>query len=184
MSDRSVGVVLAAGEGRRYGMPKALARASDGTPWCARAVDALVAGGCEDVVVVLGALAEAAVHLVPSRAEVVLARDWDAGPSASLRAGLQAGAGAEVAVVTLVDLPELAPAAVSRVLAGADERTVVRAFYRGLPGHPVVVGRSHWPAFTGARRPGEVLADLGVAGVDCTDLGGGDDVDRSLVPLR
>jgi len=175
--DRSVGVVLAAGEGRRYGMPKALARASDGTPWCVRAADTLVAGGCDEVVVVLGALAEAALHLVPAHADVVLARDWADGPSASLRAGLAACAG-EVAVVTLVDLPDLTPRSVTRLLSGADDTTVARATYGRRPGHPVVIGRRHWPAFTDGRRPGDVLAALGAVPIDCTPLGGGDDVDH------
>lgn len=178
MPDRAVGIVLAAGEGRRYGMPKALARSADGTSWCARAVDTLVAGGCGDVVVVLGATGEAAVHLVPPRAEVVFARDWALGPSASLRVGLASAAAAEVAVVTLVDLPDLEPAAVARVLAAADEGTVARATYDGHPGHPVVVGRRHWAAFDGPERPGEVITRLGAVAVDCTALGGGDDVDR------
>ncbi|WP_255467334.1 nucleotidyltransferase family protein [Aeromicrobium senzhongii] len=177
MPDRSVGIVLAAGEGRRYGMPKALARASDGRPWCARAVDTLVEGGCDEVVVVLGAMAETALHLVPAHAEVVLARDWADGPAASLRAGL-AACGAEVAVVTLVDLPDLTPRSVARLLAGADVTTVARATYGGRPGHPVVIGRQHWPVFTDDRRPGEVLAALGAASVDCSALGGGDDIDH------
>lgn len=173
-----VGIVLAAGEGRRYGMPKALARTAAGTPWSARAVDALVEGGCRDVVVVLGALGEEALHLVPSRARVTLARDWAEGPAASLGAGLAAAPAASVAVVTLVDLPDLVPAAVDRVLAGADEGTVARATYDGRPGHPVVIGRRHWAAFTNSRRPAEVLDGLQVVTCDCTDLGGGDDVDR------
>ncbi|MCL3836517.1 nucleotidyltransferase family protein [Aeromicrobium duanguangcaii] len=177
MPDRSVGIVLAAGEGRRYGMPKALARASDGRPWCTRAVDTLVEGGCDEVVVVLGAMAETALHLVPSHAEVVLARDWADGPSASLRAGL-AATSAEVALVTLVDLPDLTPRSVVRLLAGADDSTVARATYGGRPGHPVVVGRRHWPALTDGRRPGDVLAALGATTVDCSALGGGDDIDH------
>lgn len=170
------GIVLAAGEGRRYGMPKALVRDDGGTPWCVRAVDALHAGGCGEVVVVLGALAETALHLVPSTAHVVVARDWADGPAASLRAGL-AAVDAEVAVVTLVDLPWLRSEAVARVLEGAGPVTAARATYAGRPGHPVVIGRELWSAF-GVDRPGRDLERLGALGVDCTDLGGGDDVDH------
>jgi nicotine blue oxidoreductase len=46
------GIVLAAGAGTRYGMPKVLA---DEGGWLRRAVAALVDGGCDDGVVVLGA---------------------------------------------------------------------------------------------------------------------------------
>lgn len=175
MRDVPAGIVLAAGEGRRYGMPKALVRDEAG-PWCARAVETLVAGGCGDVVVVLGALAEAALHLVPPPGRVVVARDWARGPHASLSAGL-AAVDAPAAVVTLVDLPGLTPASVARVAEGAGEESLARATYDGRPGHPVVIGRRHWSAFTGTERPGDVLTRLGVTDVDCTDLGGGDDVD-------
>jgi hypothetical protein len=48
----SAGVVLAAGAGTRYGMPKVLAGNGG---WLASAVAALSDGGCGDVVVVLGA---------------------------------------------------------------------------------------------------------------------------------
>lgn len=176
MPDHPTGVVLAAGEGRRYGMPKALVRGDDGRSWGERAVEALVEGGCGDVVVVLGALAEAALHLVPAGAGVVVARDWAAGPQASLAAGL-AAVTSPVAVVTLVDLPRLRPEAVARVASGADEATVARAAYAGAPGHPVVVGRRHFAAFAGTRRPGSVLERLRALEVDCSDLGGGEDVD-------
>ena len=50
-----VGVVLAAGEGKRFGTPKVLA---DNGRWLASAVTALHQGGCQDVVVVLGAAAQ------------------------------------------------------------------------------------------------------------------------------
>jgi len=55
-----VGVVLAAGEGRRMGMPKALVRDPDGTSWLRRAVETLSDAGCAPVVVVLGAQADEA----------------------------------------------------------------------------------------------------------------------------
>ena len=49
----TVGLLLAAGEGRRFGGPKALARDDDGTSWLLRAVQAL--RPCSEIVVVLGA---------------------------------------------------------------------------------------------------------------------------------
>ncbi len=179
MPDPVVGLVLAAGAGTRYGMPKAMVRDADGRPWLDHAASALVAGGCADVVVVLGALAEPAVHLVPPWADVVLARDWESGPGRSLAEGLQTCGDAAAAVVTLVDLPGLRPEAVRRVVgddpAPSDLR---RATYRGRPGHPVVLGRDHWAA--AASDPagaGGYLAAAGATLLDCTDLGGGDDVD-------
>ena len=49
------GLLLAAGEGRRMGMPKALVREADGTSWLHRSLAALRDGGCAEVTVVLGA---------------------------------------------------------------------------------------------------------------------------------
>ncbi|WP_344997658.1 NTP transferase domain-containing protein, partial [Tsukamurella soli] len=69
------GVVLAAGAGSRYGMPKVLAAQGD---WLSAAVSALRGAGCVDVVVVLGA----AVVPVPG-ARAVVAADWAGGLSRS-----------------------------------------------------------------------------------------------------
>ena len=74
----NVGVLLAAGAGRRYGKPKVLV---DG--WLDAAVGALREGGCADVVLVLGAAAVAA----PPGVTVVVAHDWRDGLSVSVRTG-------------------------------------------------------------------------------------------------
>ncbi|WP_395639774.1 NTP transferase domain-containing protein, partial [Pseudolysinimonas sp.] len=112
-----VGVVLAAGAGTRAGGPKVLRHDDAGMPWLHRAHDALRAGGCEAVLVVLGADADRARTLLPVDAEVVVAGNWADGLSASLRAGLAAlPADADAAVVTLVDLHGLPAEAVARVL--------------------------------------------------------------------
>ena len=67
------GLLLAAGAGRRYGMPKALV---DGGAWLRRAVATLAAGGCEQVLVVVGAQADEVIPLVPDSASTVVAADW------------------------------------------------------------------------------------------------------------
>ncbi|HRD14869.1 MAG TPA: NTP transferase domain-containing protein, partial [Mycobacterium sp.] len=51
-SSPAAGVLLAAGAGTRFGMPKVLAERGS---WLRAAVAALSGGGCDDVVVVLGA---------------------------------------------------------------------------------------------------------------------------------
>lgn len=184
MPEPAAGLVLAAGSGARFGMPKALARTADGTPWIAVACEALRQGGCGPVVVSLGDLAECALHLVPADAEPLVVRDHATGMSVSLRAGLTAlsATSADVVVVTLVDLPEQVPGAVARVLgARPDVAMLRRATFDGRVGHPVVIGRDHWGPLlehlsgdSGART---YLAAHGVAGIDCSDLGGGHDVD-------
>ena len=150
------GLLLAAGAGTRMGRPKALVHDADGTSWLQHAVEVLRDGGCNGVTVVLGAEADEAVRLLDGLGvDVVLAHDWAEGMSASLRAGLESlpGSDAEAAVVSLVDLPDLTAAVVRRVLSEREgDEALARASYHGRPGHPVVLGRAHWPAVVARRQ--------------------------------
>ncbi|KZE40521.1 nucleotidyltransferase family protein [Microbacterium sp. T32] len=183
LADRPAGLVLAAGAGRRFGGPKALARDPDGVPWVEKAVRALRDGGCDPVVVVLGAAADEAEHLVPAGAIAVRAGAWSEGVSSSLRAGLDAVASlpaASVAVVP-VDNPGLPAAAVARLVARSAPDALAFATYRGLPGHPVLIGRSHWSAVASGVR-GDVgarpyLRAHGAEAIECGDLWSGADID-------
>jgi molybdenum cofactor cytidylyltransferase/nicotine blue oxidoreductase len=172
------------------GLPKALVRGEDGEPWLVRGVRALTDGGCTQVTVVLGAAAEEALPLVDGTgATAAVAADWEQGLSASLRAGLVAATGtdADAVVVTLVDLPDVGADVVRRLLDPApDPATLRRATYDGRPGHPVVIGRSHWPALTataaGDRGARDYLVAHDAEGVECGDLASGRDVDRPTGP--
>ena len=181
----SQGLLLAAGAGSRMGRPKALVHDADGASWLQHAVEVLRDGGCDGVTVVLGAGADEAVRLLDGLGvDVVVAHDWDEGMSASLRSGLESlkGSDVEAAVVSLVDLPDLTAAVVRRVLSEREgDEALARASYHGRPGHPVVLGRSHWQAIaenahgdSGAR---DYLATHDTALVECGDLATGADVD-------
>ena len=110
------------------GGPKALLRAHPDEPTLVeRAVSVLHAGGCAGATVVVGAAADevsAIVGTLGRDVDVVRCPDWDEGMGASLRAGLTAlarstheGEGCvDAALVTLVDLPDLTPEVVARVL--------------------------------------------------------------------
>src|SRR5262249_56518827 len=99
---RVAGVVLAAGAGTRFGGPKAVAEL-DGERLVDRAVRVVRAGGCDPVLVVLGA----AVVDVPGADSVVVNDDWETGMGSSLRAALAAPAlaGCSAVVLVLVDQP-------------------------------------------------------------------------------
>lgn len=127
-----------------------------------------------------------------ARVSVVVADDWADGLAASLRAGLEAlSAGdpeeARLAVITLVDYPGLPSSAVARLLSppAADvplsPAALRQSVFHGRPGHPVVVGRSHWSALaaslTGDRGAGPYLRARAAEPVDCSDLWDGRDVD-------
>ena len=146
-----VGVLLAAGAGRRYGKPKVLVEG-----WLPAAVTALRDGGCDHVVVVLGA----AVTSVPAGAIAVTAPHWHAGLSESVRAGLDQAARlhAEYAVLHVIDTPDVDAAVVARVVKRAltSPNGLARAVFGNRPGHPVVIARRHWPggAREAVRRPG------------------------------
>jgi CTP:molybdopterin cytidylyltransferase MocA len=172
----AAGVLLAAGAGTRYGMPKVLAEQGE---WLRRGVTALADGGCYDIVVVLGA----ANVDVPPPARAVIADDWVDGLSASLRAGI-AAIDAEYAVLHTVDTPDVGADVVRRVLEAARSSSsgLARACYGDRPGHPVVVARRHWPNLVETLRGDEGARPfLGgrsdVVAVDCADLASGLDID-------
>jgi CTP:molybdopterin cytidylyltransferase MocA len=157
-------VVLAAGAATRFGAPKqglllaeVLSRVRASEP-------------VGEVVVVTGA------HELEADARVVHCPDWELGGGASLRCGLRAlPPETAAAVVVLADGPDLAPAAIDRVVAAWRDRAgeVVAASYGGVRGHPVVLGRAVWDDVPdeGARALEPVL-------VPCDDLGPPGDVDR------
>lgn len=175
-----LGLLLAAGAGSRYGTPKVLAHQG---LWLTAAVTALQGGGCDRVLVVLGA----ADTPLPEGAEAVYADRWRDGMGASLRAGLAAATAdpdAQYAVIHLVDVPDVDGDVVACVLAAAAPSGLARAFFHDRPGHPVVLARRHWqPACDAA------LGDRGARGyldsraddvvrVQCEDLATGADHDR------
>jgi nicotine blue oxidoreductase len=175
-SDTVAGVLLAAGAGTRYGMPKVLA--AEGK-WLRACVKALAGGGCDDVVVVLGA----AVVDVPAPARAVVAADWEHGLSASLRAGVNAVDAAYVVLHT-VDTPDVGADAVHRVLDAARSSAsgLARARYGDRPGHPVVIARRHWPDLLSGLHGDEgarpfLSGRTDVVAVDCADLASGRDID-------
>jgi CTP:molybdopterin cytidylyltransferase MocA len=189
---RIVGVLLAAGAGRRAHGPKALRVAADGTAWLPRSIAVLRDGGCAAVIVVLGCaadrarvlIAESAFHADPT-VTVVEAPEWQHGMSNSLRSGLLAAQHLswEAVLIHLVDLPDVSVEVVRRLLSQSPSEVSVlaRAVYRGRPGHPVLLGRDHLPAIlvglSGDRGARDYLAQHGASGVECGDLATGQDRD-------
>ncbi len=178
------GLLLAAGSGSRYGMPKALVEL-DGELLVTRAARLLRDGGCAPVVLVVGAQADR-VREAAGLPDVVVADGWQEGMGASLRAGLAALADldARACVVALVDQPRVGAAAVQRLVAAwrAGAEAAV-ATYDGRPRNPVLLDRAVWDEVSRA-----AVGDAGaraflrahperVTPVPCDDTGSAVDVD-------
>jgi CTP:molybdopterin cytidylyltransferase MocA len=192
ITDPVLGVLLAAGPGRRAGGPKALRVDPDGTSWLLRSIAVLRDGGCSAVIVVLGCQAASGRELLAGSAlaaelpiTVVDAPDWQHGMGKSLRTGLVAARSASwrAALVHLVDLPDVTAEVVRRVIrqAPSGASALARATYRARPGHPVLIGRDHLEAIMV-----NLTGDIGAKGylvrhnahsVECGDLASGQDHD-------
>jgi CTP:molybdopterin cytidylyltransferase MocA len=188
------GVLLAAGEGSRFGRPKALVELA-GQTLAERGVALLRAGGADPIVVVTGA---ARIQL--SGIHAVYNEEWRTGMGSSLRAALRAldaaragnsdqASGALPAdvgavVVALADQPLVGPEAVARLIAAyRGGASVAVAAYDGKPRNPVLVAREYWPEViaravgdSGARAFLRARPDL-VTLVECGDTGSPDDID-------
>lgn len=176
---RVAGLLLAAGEGSRLGRPKAVVEL-DGERLVDRGARLLREGGCEPVVVVLGA----ALVEVPG-ASVVRNPHWRTGMGSSLRAGLAAlPDDVDAVVVALVDQPHVYPEAVRRLARAHDAGAEVAvASYDGAPRNPALFARRHWAAAAeaavgdvGARPFLRAHPDL-VTHVECGDIADPADVD-------
>ena len=174
------GVLLAAGEGSRFGRPKALVELN-GQTLAERGVNLLRAGGAHPILVVTGA---APVELDGTQS--VYNPEWRTGMGSSLRAALQALSDTDVGavVVALADQPLVGAEAVARLIAAyRDGASVAVAAYHGQPRNPVLLAREHWAEVIamatgdqGARTFLRTRPDL-VTLVECGDTGRPDDID-------
>jgi CTP:molybdopterin cytidylyltransferase MocA len=184
------GVLLAAGQGSRFGRPKALVEL-DGLTLAERGVTMLRAGGADPVLIVTGAAQVDLGHLGPDQqARTVYNREWRTGMGSSLRAALRALTELEVgrevgaAVVALADQPLVGVEAVGRLIAAYQAGAgVAVAAYGGQPRNPVLLAREHWPEVIaaatgdqGARAFLRARPEL-VTLVECGDTGRPDDID-------
>jgi CTP:molybdopterin cytidylyltransferase MocA len=177
-------VLLAAGEGSRFGRPKALVEL-DGQTLAERGVTMLRAGGADPVLLVTGA---APVEVAQEhQVRTVHNGEWRTGMGSSLRAALRALSPQDdvgAVVVALADQPLVGADAASRLIAAYRAgATVAVAAYDGRPRNPVLLAREHWPEVIatatgdrGARAFLRSRPDL-VTLVECADTGRPDDVD-------
>ena len=151
---RVVAIVLAAGEGRRMGGPKALLPVGDGT-FLSRACRLFARPGIAGVVAVLGAEAERVRGAagIPAETTVAVNERWREGMLTSVWRGLDAAEalGAEAVLLHPVDNPFVAPATVDAVLVALDGGAEIAVpSHAGRRGHPAGFARPSWPALRAA----------------------------------
>jgi molybdenum cofactor cytidylyltransferase len=170
-------VVLAAGTGTRFGGTKQVVEFR-GKPLAQHAVDAAVAAGVDELVVVVGHDAErirAALHL-PAFGRFVENPSYASGMASSLAAGLGAlGDAREAAIVLPSDQPGITSQHLRSLMEAfaARRSPIIRLRFRSGPG-PALLAREVWDEAstlegdTGARDFMERRPDL----VEELDMGG------------
>lgn len=158
-----IGIILAAGEGRRLGGPKALLRL-EGESFLARTARLLAAGGAQRVVAVLGHQAGRVRREAGPLGDLLLVENpgYPEGMLTSILCGLdQAEAfGADAILIHPVDHPLVDPAIVGRVVAALEAGAVIAVpSFQGRRGHPGGFAAAAWPALRAA------AADRGARGV-------------------
>jgi len=134
------GLILAAGEPRRMGAPKAL------LPYRGESfldtLCGLFAAYCDPVIVVLGAAADEIRNAARRPAAFIVNADFRCGQTSSMQCGLRAVPdAAEGVLFTLVDHPAVRAETIAALL--APPRPLVRVpLYQGRRGHPVWFSRA------------------------------------------
>jgi len=170
----AAGLILAAGESRRMGSPKALLRYREDT--FLDTLTALLARFCAPVIVVLGAHASEIRAASTRPAAFVVNPDYALGMTTSLQCGLRAvPPEADGVLFTLVDHPAAAAATVDALLGpmlgpmDPSRRPLVRVpRYRAKRGHPIWFSRELIPEFL-ALPAGGPARDVVAGHVDRTE---------------
>jgi molybdenum cofactor cytidylyltransferase len=195
-----VAIVLSAGRSSRMGRSKAALPIGSGETFLGRILATLLDAGLPRIVVVVGAGNDVTSSLPPRLANltsVVVNPAPERGQLSSLLCGLDAiDAETRAALVTLIDLPLVAPRTVSALVSAwrTSNAPVVRPVVAGCHGHPVILARELFDELRvadpgqGAKlvirrhQPDELLvpvADLGCI----TDIDTPEDYERLIGPL-
>ncbi len=161
---RTAVVILAAGAATRFGAAKVFAPLG-GRPLVDRVIDAAVAAGVKEVVVVLGPGSPAEASAGLGRARIVRNPRPEDGLSSSVRIGIAAlGPDLDAVVVLLGDQPLVRPEVIRALLAAhvpAGRSIVVPRYTGGGGQNPTLVLRAAWPladGLTGDRGFGPLIA--------------------------
>ncbi len=139
---KAVAIILAAGEARRMGYPKALIEHEGGRSFLQSLTSTFGKAGCA-VIGVIGKDAPAVREQHPSL-NLVESERWEDSQLASVKTGLEAALaeGADVILLQPVDMPALRASTLkSLIKALGDSTEGLRPEFEGAAGYPVVLSR-------------------------------------------
>lgn len=190
MTPSCTGILLAAGQGTRFGANKLLHPLADGIPLAVVAARHLKAVLTDCIAVVANAESELATLLAREGLQITPNPHAVEGMGTSIACGVAACPNATGWVIALGDMPRI-PVGVIRAVADGLEQggDIVAPVYRGRRGHPVGFSARHAPALlhlqddTGAR--GIIAANVGsLQLVETGDAGVIIDIDQPASPGR
>ncbi len=180
---RVVGILLAAGRGRRFGGDKLLAMLPGGECVGTAACRHLLEAVPQVIAVVRPDDAALAAALGAAGAQIVRCAGADDGMGTSLACGVRAAPDADGWLVGLADMPWILPSTIARVAAAvAGGAQVAAPFHGGERGHPVGFGKPCYAALAelagdeGAKAVVTALRDR-IARIDVDDPGVLRDID-------
>lgn len=144
-----VALVLAAGQGSRFGADKRSASLPDGRSLLAHSVERALAV-FDEVRVVLRDGERAEAFGLPAGCRVIHSPQAALGMGHSLAAGAASlvDSQAQALAILLGDMPWIAPETLRALSDAASASSILFPIFDGQRGHPVLFGREFWPALT------------------------------------
>lgn len=144
-----VALVLAAGQGSRFGADKRRATLPDGRSLLAHSVERALTV-FDEVRVVLRDGERAEDFDLPAGCRVIHSPEAALGMGHSLAAGAASlsDSQAQAVAILLGDMPWIAPQTLRALTAAASPSSILFPLHDGQRGHPVLFGREFWPALT------------------------------------
>jgi molybdenum cofactor cytidylyltransferase len=142
---KPAGLILAAGESRRMGSPKALLEYR-GETFLDRLIG-LFTPRCSSVIVVLGAGAEEIRPRISRASDIAINPDYRLGQTRSMQCGLRAARDAGSILFTLVDHPAVQPETLDLLVHGQPGPLLRVPRFQGRRGHPVWFSGALVPEF-------------------------------------
>lgn len=155
------GLILSAGASSRMGTPKALLKLNSGNTLLTEQVATLVAGGCREIFVVVGADAETIKSGHPKLSvSWVENKNWKLGQFSSLQAGLSTilKTDAEGIILLPIDTIGIKSATVAALIETALRNPHLKAIipeYEGRRGHPIYLSNKIFKSLIDADPFGE-----------------------------